>query len=449
MAYGDYNDFNDYLSSQFYGGGDPQPNNSASSFLPTDPTSDRSLQITKPGGEIVPVGGGNPLGGHQIYTAQAADQPDINGGGDGGGGGSSTPTAPSSTPYDPMAAGNQPSSVGVGAPGNATDLIKSWYMQFLGRGASDAEVQSHMQNPGGLGAIQNVIANSPEAMAYAKSQGFGQPNPGAPPPKQPPAGTNNGGFADPAYQSLLDLVNKRLGQLQTPVSFPSLDAYMKQLADQQAVTKQRAQTFADQLGTRVGQLQQPLMTDANVVQQRALASNATLAQRDALLERSRADLAARGVDPRTSGLAFDRENQIGHNYSDAQANIDAKLQQGNIQTDEQRRNLATNLQGLAMQALQGGDLSALQNQSQMAELENSLFNLNENRANQTLAVGQIPVDLTNQGFSNSLAASNSMQNPLAAILQLASLGNSQQGLQQAGQNSNMSTLAWLMQMLFK
>lgn len=386
-------DFTDYLDSQFYGGGSNQP------------SSGSGPSISTPGGL-----------GSEATTNQAI------------------PNVP--------------------APGNDSNQIQGWYSKFLGRNASDAEIQSHLQNPGGLGAVQNLIANSPEADAYAKANGQGPyatPPPGNQPPAAPPpaTGTNNGGFADPAYQSLMDLVNKRLGQLQTPQSFPQLDTLMSQLQGNQAVAKQRAQTFADQLGTRVGQLQQPLLSDANVVQQRALASNATLGQRDALLARSRADLAARGIDPNTSGLAFDRENQIGRNYSDAQANIDARLQQGNIATDENRRNLATNLQGLATQALQGGDLTALNNQSEMAQLENKLFNINQGQANQTLSVGQIPVDLTNQGFNNSLAAANSSQNPLTALLSLAGLGNSQQGLQQAGQNSNMSALAWLMQTLFK
>jgi hypothetical protein len=53
------------------------------------------------------------------------------------------------------------------APGNDANQIQGWYSQFLGRNATDAEIQSHLGNPGGLSAVQNLIANSPEAQAYA------------------------------------------------------------------------------------------------------------------------------------------------------------------------------------------------------------------------------------------------------------------------------------------
>lgn len=253
------------------------------------------------------------------------------------------------------------------------------------------------------------------------------------------------GFADPAYQQLADMVQQRLNSLSQPVQFPDLSSYMSMLQQEQTAAKQRAQTFADQLTTRIGQLQQPLLTTANVANQRALASNNLLASKDTALANARANVAARGFDPNTSGIALDQANQIGQQYTNAQSNIDAQLQEAAIAQDEQRRNQATQLQGLVQSALQGGDVTALQSAATMSDLENQLFNIDQNRQREALSTAQIPVDLTNQGFSNALNASNSTTNPLGMMLALASLGNQQQGLQQTASNSNMSALAWLIQ----
>lgn len=318
------------------------------------------------------------------------------------------------------------------------------YQQYYGRNATPEEIAAHAGNPNGLNGVAQIFQQQFPNGAPTRT-GASNGNNGA----TKTTGTGGVGFADPSYSGLVDLVNRRLGQLQTPQSFPQMDQLTSMLQANEAASKQRAQTFADQLGQRVGQLQKPLLSDANVVQQRALASNGLLGQMDNALARSRENVAQRGFDPRTSGLALNQQNQVSQNYSNAQAQIDAMLQQHNIAGDESRRNTATTLQGLAQQALQGGDLTALQNQSQAAQLENQLFNLNENRANQTLVAGQIPVDLTNQGYTNALNASNSAANPLTSILNLIALGNQQQGIQQTGQNSNASALAWWIQQALK
>lgn len=320
------------------------------------------------------------------------------------------------------------------------------YTDASGQGYTAAQLKAAQSNPAFMANPLNartgdIVAQYGAVLNPAAGTGSGSGGGGN------QTGTGGTGFADPAYQNLLDLVNQRLRGLQGPQSFPQLDQYMQMLTANEAAAKQRAQTFAGQLTTRVGQLQQPLMTDANVVQQHALASNDLIGQRDTALANARQNIATRGFAP-TSGLGIDQANQIAQNYGNQQAQIDARLQQGNIATDEQRRNQATQLQGLAQQALQGGDLTALQNQAQNTDLENQLFNIKNNLANQTLAVGQIPVDLTNQGFANSLNASNSAANPLSSILGLLALGNQQQGIQQSGQNSNASGLGWILQQMF-
>jgi hypothetical protein len=256
------------------------------------------------------------------------------------------------------------------------------------------------------------------------------------------------GFADPAYQQLLSLAQQRITQLGQPQSFPQLDSYMAMLQQNETAAKARAQTFADQLSGRVSQLQQPLLSQGQVAQQQALASNNLLAQRDAALQNQQQQRYASGFAP-TSGLIAGDQRSINQNYTNAQAQINAQLQQGNIATDEQRRNEATTLQGLAQQALQGGDTTALQSQAQVADLENQLYNIGNQQATQQLATAQIPVDLTNQGFANANTAASAANasNPLQAILQLLQLGNQQQTTQQAGQTSNANGLAWLLQQM--
>ncbi len=56
------------------------------------------------------------------------------------------------------------------APGNEANAIQGMYTKYLGRQATDAEIQSHLGNPGGISAVENLIANSPEAQTYASKQ---------------------------------------------------------------------------------------------------------------------------------------------------------------------------------------------------------------------------------------------------------------------------------------
>lgn len=71
-----------------------------------------------------------------------------------------------------------PSTAGVGSPGNDANQIQGWASQFLGRTFNDADLQAHLQNPGGLAAVQNLIANSPEAQTFAASRQAGTGGPG-------------------------------------------------------------------------------------------------------------------------------------------------------------------------------------------------------------------------------------------------------------------------------
>lgn len=337
-----------------------------------------------------------------------------------------------------------PSDPGYGQAGGGTNPNQvldyngatNYIQSKLGRALSPQETAAAFAKFGGNTSSSFTPAGLDQVVQYFKgSGGTGgglQPN------------GNPTGFADPAYQGLMDLVTQRLKNLSQPQQFPQLDSYMSMLRGNQDTARARAQTFADQMTSRIGQLQAPLLTDANVANQRALASNSTLAARDATLKNQRERRFAQGFEP-TSGLLAGDERAINENASNAQANIDAQLQRSSIAQDEQRRNQASTLQGLVAQALQGGDVSALQSAAQMSDLENQVYNIGEQRQRESLTTGNIPVDLTNMGFSNANNAAGARTDPMASIMQLLGLANGQQQQQQAGQNSNMSALAWLLQ----
>lgn len=88
---------------------------------------------------------------------------------------------PAVNPYDPTNPANQ----GTGgtynepAPGNDANQISGWFSSYTGRPPTPQDLTFWLTqaqvNAGGLSWVQNQIANSPEAMAYARSRGVGQP----------------------------------------------------------------------------------------------------------------------------------------------------------------------------------------------------------------------------------------------------------------------------------
>jgi hypothetical protein len=65
---------------------------------------------------------------------------------------------------EPLDPNNQPSAVGVGAPGNATNAINGFYQKWMGRAPESADVVQQYINSGkSLSEIENLIANSAEA----------------------------------------------------------------------------------------------------------------------------------------------------------------------------------------------------------------------------------------------------------------------------------------------
>lgn len=367
-------------------------------------------------------------------------------------------SAPSSAPpgyhWDANMASFQPNASsgatggGLSDPAYVDNLIATW-------GARPGVNPSVRTDPnywrqkilsGELGTDENYITGkfmTPEGAPAGSAPSVAGTGPA---PGQFSAGTD-GYSNNPAYQALYSLANARIASLQQPQSFPQLDALMQQLQQQQAVNKQRAAALAGQWGSRVTELQQPLLTQPQVVQQHALASNNLLDSRDAAIANARASQAARGFAP-TSGLAADRQRQIEENATNQQAQIDARLQQGNIATDESRRNEATQLQGLITQALNGGDATSLQQQAQVADLENQLYQTDQQRQTQQLATAQIPVDLQNQGFSLASGAQSSPTSAFASLMPLIQMALTSQNNQFNQATSQSSGLSQIINSIF-
>lgn len=91
-------------------------------------------------------------------------------------------------------------------PTGQRNLVKTWYRNYLGREASDAEVEDHLRtNPQGIGGIEAAIKDSQEAKEFANrpTEEVTQPvdpwqeGTGNLPTSQPEAGNNGGGEQQP------------------------------------------------------------------------------------------------------------------------------------------------------------------------------------------------------------------------------------------------------------
>lgn len=134
-----------------------------------------------------------------------ADQP--------GGPGDTPPTQGSGPPPVPGTPGP--------APGNDQNAVHGMYSKWLGRGASDAEVNGWLSSGLSLSDIENKIANSPEASAYAgknkgtKTEGGQNPGPTPGPTPNAPLPTN---AID--WQTFINSFMNNKGAVYTPGQLP-------------------------------------------------------------------------------------------------------------------------------------------------------------------------------------------------------------------------------------
>ena len=219
----------------------------------------------------------------------------------------------------------------VPAPGNDANQVQGWYSQFLGRNASPAELNQQLTAAplnGGLGTVQNVIANSPEAMAYAKANGFGQPNPTA--PAAAPAAASAGSAA-PAVSNGSSAFQLQIRQM---------------LMDQLAKAGQPVDPNSPEIAATMS-----ASSDAGV--------RASDAERTALAER----LYAQGGGLNTNALT-QQIQQSGEKQAANQSNLKASLLTNEYNQKLQQMNQLMSL------AVQSGDAESARNiQAQIANLQ--------------------------------------------------------------------------------
>lgn len=210
---------------------------------------------------------------------------------------------------------------------------------------------------------------------------------------QAPAYGGSNPFDDPATKQFIDLLNQRIGALNTPANNPDVAP------------------LQDYLRKYFQQLQQPVYTD----QQRDLLNTQVLdpmeRQRQARKQQALTQMAAHGMGP-NDGPTIDLMNQI-----------DRQFDQSRTQTQGQ---IATNEIGLGQQ----NQAKAASVGSDLANLSQGIFNQQDQRENQAVSLAKTIPDLAQQRMSQAIQLlSGSTVNP-------ASLLSSQQGFQQQGMNQN-------------
>jgi hypothetical protein len=243
---------------------------------------------------------------------------------------------------------------------------------------------------------------------------------------QPPGGSN---FADPNSAYLEALAKYRAGMLTSPITSPYLDNLLKQLTDQQAVTKQRAADLATTLKGRAADLNQYPYTAGDEAVMKTKAVDSLERRRQQTLKNARESVYARGFAP-TSGLAQDAENQVNTSYDQQRGGIESTLLNNAISESQRRKDEATQLEMLASQALQGGDVSAIQNQASAADLETQLRNEMDKRSLEAMQSAAVPIDLADKNAQTALGILGGTQgtNPLTALLPLLTIASQSAGV---------------------
>jgi hypothetical protein len=212
----------------------------------------------------------------------------------------------------------------------------------------------------------------------------------------------NGGreFDDPWGGALEDLVREYLGD-----------------------TRQRAEQLAGQYRTRAEELRQPAYTSAEEQAIRARSFDQLERRRQETLKNERERVYARGFAP-TSGLVAGAERSTNENFENVRGAIESNLVQSAIDETQRRRDAALQLEALATEALNGGDLGAIQ------------------------ATG-LPLTLMNTRQNNALNLYNATGNPLNSIMAILAAGQGQQGVQNQNNQNNMAGLGYLIDLLFR
>lgn len=178
-------------------------------------------------------------------------------------------------------------------------------------------------------------------------------------------------------------------------------------------SRERAASLAGTYRTRAKELRDtPAYSAQDEAAIQARAYDQLERRRQETLKNQREQVYARGFAP-TSGLVADRENQVNTGFEQARTGIASDILRAQLDETNRRKDAALQLEALATEALNGGDLGAIQ------------------------ATG-LPLTLMNTRQNNALAAVNSSSG--GNIGQLLSLilgaaGNNQQNNQQNAANT--------------
>lgn len=254
-------------------------------------------------------------------------------------------------------------------------------------------------------------------------------------------------FDDPATKNYVDLLNSRIQALLTPRQDPSLDAFTKMIGDRSAALQTpyqnpEIQPLLDYMKRYFTQLQQPTYTDAQRATIATQAIDPLERQRQVELRNVAHTMAARGITP-GSGPYLAAERDINAKYDQQRAQAQSGFAVNEI--NQGRQNQA--------QAAQVG--------AQIAQLLQSQFANNENRANQGVSLfGSIPQlnlqefqaqeNRANQAVTGAAQIPELARQRMAQAIQLlqgnqvnpAQLLGAQQGFQQQGMNQNTQDSAY-------
>lgn len=254
-------------------------------------------------------------------------------------------TTPAPNPYDP----NNPANQGTGgtfnqpAPGNDANQIQGWFGAYLNRPASNDDLTYWLNqaqtNPGGLSYVQNQIANSPEAMAYAKSKGFGQPNPpSTPAAPAAPATPGTASVTAPPTSGFTDALRAILMQRLQSASAP-VDENSPQIAS--AISAARDE------GTRASEQERTALAE-NLYAHGGLNTAAIPQQIQQSAEKQalgigslRATLIAQAYTQKQAELENDL--QLAFASGDAESARQIQIQIANLQATVQREGIGANL----------------------------------------------------------------------------------------------------------
>jgi hypothetical protein len=252
-------------------------------------------------------------------------------------------------------------------------------------------------------------------------------------------------FDDPSASLLERLALDRVERLSQTPDRSQLDAYTRMLQEKEAANQRRAQEFATSARARASELKGPAFSDQDEAVLRAKSFDKLEQRRAQTLKNEREGVFLRGFAP-TSGIVKGAERDVNNRFETQRTGIESNLLQYMMEETQRRKDRALNLEQLAQQALEGGDVSSLQMMAQLAELEDSMINEADQRERERLASAGIPVDLANSRTQLALQILGQGGNPesvMNSLLGIGQLGLNSRQLNIQNKGSNLSGLGQL------